>query len=345
MNRQRLLELDALRGLAALSVVFYHYFFRYDQLYGHAGLSVDWTYYGKFGVQLFFMVSGFVIFWTLNKIERPLDFVASRFSRLYPAYWAAVLFTFSFVYIFGLSGREVSPGHAMSNLLMFHEIFGIPHVDGVYWTLTVELIFYFWIFLIYLTSNLERVEEIFSVVILASVLHSMGVILIPSVLFRALIMDALPLFMAGICFYKLANGYDGAIKTMCALFFSLLSTVAIYSFDHFILFSGFYLVFYMAISGRIKVLALKPLVFLGSISYSLYLLHQNIGYVIINVSYELGFHPLLGICFSLLIVIILSTIFMKYVENPSLRYIRRTYKNNKNIQRLARKMTFHGIRS
>lgn len=146
MNSERLFELDALRGIAAFAVVIFHYFFRYNQIYGHENLAVDWSYLGHYGVHLFFMVSGFVIFWTLDKTERPLDFLVSRFSRLYPAYWVAVLITFFVVFTFGLSGRDVPINSAIANILMFHEYLKIPHVDGVYWTLTVELTFYFWVF-------------------------------------------------------------------------------------------------------------------------------------------------------------------------------------------------------
>jgi len=87
----RLAQLDALRGVAALLVVGFHYTTRFDQLYGHAGeplLSLPW---GHYGVNLFFMISGFVIFMTLERTQRATDFVVSRFSRLYPAYWGALL--------------------------------------------------------------------------------------------------------------------------------------------------------------------------------------------------------------------------------------------------------------
>lgn len=327
MNFQRILELDALRGLAALAVIFYHYFFRYNQIYGHENLHVDWADVGRAGVQLFFMVSGFVIFWTLNRTERPLDFLVSRFSRLYPAYWLAIFVTFSIVYVCGLPGREASLSEALANTLMFHEYFGVPHVDGVYWTLTVELTFYFWIFLIYLSSNLNRIEEIFSVLIFVSMLHSLGLISIPTTLYKFFILRHIPLFLGGICFYKLFNN-DYNKKTVITLALSLFSTIVIYSFKPFILFTGFYLLFFMVVSGRLKILTFKPLVFLGSISYSLYLLHQNIGYVIINKSYELQLHPLIGIFSAIAILIVFSTVFMKYIENPALSFIRGAYKRS-----------------
>lgn len=341
MNHQRLLELDALRGLAALAVVFFHYFFRYNEIYGHEGLHVHWSHLGHFGAQLFFMVSGFVIFWTLNRVERPLDFIVSRCSRLYPAYWLSIFLTFSIVYFFGLPGREVSLNDALANTIMFHEYLGIPHVDGVYWTLTVELTFYFWIFLIYLSSNLNRVEEIFSIAVLISIFHSLEFITVPEFLYKIFILKHLPLFLAGVCFYKLVNSCAGK-KTVFALVLSLLSTLAIHSLKIFFLFFCFYLLFFMAVSGRLRVLTFRPLVFLGSISYSLYLLHQNIGYVIINKSYELQLNPMIGIFSALAVSIILGTIFMKYVEGPTLRYIRRTYKNNKKMQQLAKRLMLSG---
>lgn len=83
--KKRLIELDALRGIAALSVVIYHYTTRYNSLYGHDSfLDNNYFHYCSQGVQLFFMISGFVIFLTLNHIKKPMDFVISRFSRLYP---------------------------------------------------------------------------------------------------------------------------------------------------------------------------------------------------------------------------------------------------------------------
>ena len=61
----RLAQLDALRGIAALAVVLFHYTTRYDQLFGHAQSPALSFPYGYLGVNLFFMISGFVILMTL----------------------------------------------------------------------------------------------------------------------------------------------------------------------------------------------------------------------------------------------------------------------------------------
>src|SRR5690606_6778553 len=86
----RLGELDALRGLAALAVVAFHYTTSYAQQVGHLQpLGFGFTP-GNYGVHLFFLISGYVIFMTLEHTRDGMDFVVSRFSRLYPAYWFCI---------------------------------------------------------------------------------------------------------------------------------------------------------------------------------------------------------------------------------------------------------------
>ena len=146
---RRLSQVDALRGLAALAVVFFHFTTRFTELYlpdYRPSLSAT---YGYFGVNLFFIVSGFVIFMTLERTAKPMDFVVSRFSRLFPTYWAGILLTFCITHWLGLPGKLVEFWPAIANFLMIHSIFGVPHVDGVYWTLEVELLFYTGMFLLY----------------------------------------------------------------------------------------------------------------------------------------------------------------------------------------------------
>jgi peptidoglycan/LPS O-acetylase OafA/YrhL len=98
----RLLELDGLRGLAALSVVLYHYTYMYNQFFGHRTKPLATFSRGMFGVDLFFIISGFVILMTVSRADNVLDFVVSRLSRIYPVYWVAIAFTFITLTISGL---------------------------------------------------------------------------------------------------------------------------------------------------------------------------------------------------------------------------------------------------
>ncbi|MBL8484418.1 MAG: acyltransferase, partial [Rhodocyclaceae bacterium] len=139
---RRLVEVDALRGIAALAVVFFHYTTRFDQLYpGYEPPSLAMPL-GHYGVNLFFIISGFVIFMTLDRTSRPMDFVMSRFSRLFPAYWTAIVLTFVVTHQLGLPGKLVGLDTLLVNVTMIQGLLGFGHVDGVYWTLEVELLFY-----------------------------------------------------------------------------------------------------------------------------------------------------------------------------------------------------------
>ncbi|MEK4129105.1 acyltransferase [Solibacillus sp. FSL W8-0474] len=84
-SKDRLTELDALRGLAALAVVIFHYTTRYNELFGHEKSSYLNFTFGHMGVNLFFMISGFVIFMTLRRINNVKEFAIKRAFRLYPA--------------------------------------------------------------------------------------------------------------------------------------------------------------------------------------------------------------------------------------------------------------------
>lgn len=326
MKQHRLLELDALRGIAAMTVVLYHYFFRFNEVYGHEGLPYAWAEAGHYGVQLFFMVSGFVIYWTLGRIATPMDFVVSRASRLYPAYWVAILITFTVVHLTELPGREVNVVQAIVNFSMLQEFVQVPSVDGVYWTLTIELIFYFWMFLFYLIKRLTWVETWLSTMVLLSLGQTLGWYDVHSAISKLCLLPYAAFFLSGICLYKVANG-NATPFTYGFLVLSLGSTfpgVPLFDWGLFVL---IHLAFYLAISGKLSVLAKRPFIFLGTISYSLYLIHQNIGYSIIRAAYAFDLPPLVGVVVAIICSIALAAAINKWVEVPVMAWIRERWKN------------------
>ncbi|WP_162231103.1 acyltransferase family protein [Leucobacter musarum] len=146
-RRPRFLLLDLLRLLAAIAVLWYHYTARNSSAWDAAaadefGLASRFTAYGFLGVQLFFVISGFVIL--LSAEGRSLgQFVSARVSRLYPAYWAGVLLTtFLIVVVTPQFDRQITFADVLTNLTMLQTAFGVRHIDGVYWTLWIELLFY-----------------------------------------------------------------------------------------------------------------------------------------------------------------------------------------------------------
>ncbi len=324
---KRIVGLDGLRGCAAILVVLYHYLSRYDSIYGHVDLfDTSLFRYGNQGVQLFFMISGFVIFMTINKIKKPFDFIVSRFFRLYPTYWMSVFITYTVIYFFGLEGRETSLQTAIKNLLMFHQYLGVPNVDGVYWTLRVELTFYFWIFLAYILKQLKRIEYFMLLFLTVNILDEFQIIQVPSLIQKVFIFKYLPFFNIGICMYKYYMRENNRLTNITFLI-SLLLTIIFFSWISFVVYVVFTIIFFLIIKKRLPILNSKFLVSTGVLSYALYLLHQNIGYVIINKGYDLDINPLLSILAAILSMFCLSYLVTKFIEKP-INKLAKTYLRN-----------------
>ncbi|MBR9873066.1 MAG: acyltransferase [Vibrionaceae bacterium] len=326
MNSKRLLELDGLRGIAALFVVLYHFFYRYNEIYGHNFEIYSMFYYGKFGVHLFFIISGFVI---IKSVENStfFEFAKSRFLRLYPIYWVCMIITFLCVSIFTLEGREVTFLQATMNLLMFQTYLKVPNVDGVYWTLAVELNFYFIISIIYLCGFRRQLNAIFSIILLCSILNNLNVVSIPVEIRVVLLFDYIAMFLFGIIVY------NAKFNNKKMFSFENILLVSLITYDLFVKYNLFQFVtvlllmilFLFSVFYGFNLLKWNGFVYLGGISYSLYLIHQNIGYIIINKLYEnVVFKPYMVI-FVVVTIISLAHILHTKVElklNSNLRPVK-----------------------
>jgi peptidoglycan/LPS O-acetylase OafA/YrhL len=146
-GRDRVPEVDLLRFLASLAVVYFHTIYQ-DSPVRHA------AQYGFMGVHLFFMISGFVILWTASTKDA-YGFLASRISRLYPSYWICCLLTFAALWH---AGENPTVRQLLANLTMVPGAFHAEMLDSVYWTLIVELKFYGLVLLLLLTRQMPRIE-------------------------------------------------------------------------------------------------------------------------------------------------------------------------------------------
>ncbi|MGK0336531.1 MAG: peptidoglycan/LPS O-acetylase OafA/YrhL [Candidatus Azotimanducaceae bacterium] len=329
-------ELDALRGLAALSVALYHYTYYFDHLYGHSSaISALWEF-GKHGVNLFFVVSGFVIYMTLEKTVQMSGFVVSRFSRLFPAYWAAMILTFFVVSVFGLTGLEISVSDALINLTMVQRFFGVPHLDNSYWTLTYELIFYFGM-LVAWKVNLIKHPAVLCFAFLgyqfAVIFMFLGLdIAIPELLLKGTMVPYGHQFIVGIALFVLkmqtAKVWPHLLIGCSLLVEYLLPRVVQGPVDSNVIAMGLIVcVFYLFLWGKLRFLCVKPLIFLGTISYSFYLVHQHIGYVVITKASEYSLPTVVSVSAALVVCLTLAIVITILVERPAMRGIRGWYRN------------------
>lgn len=165
---KRIDHIDSIRGVAALAVAYFHaaqYFKRFPSVQGHDGFLSEISYQlslGYSGVIAFFAISGFVICPTL-KGERAAGsrrFLISRFFRLYPPFWTSLLLM-SLVSVL-LLGKQLDVGQILGNIPMLYSLAGVKPVINVYWTLEVELIFYLLCLLMFLFNGLHKPLVLFA---------------------------------------------------------------------------------------------------------------------------------------------------------------------------------------
>ncbi len=172
MDNGRIQSLDGLRAFAILFVLISHSAWKLDSQItiklGEADLQ-NLFYNGWFGVGLFFVLSGFLI--ASQLLKHPINksqiknFMCKRFFRIAPAYYIAVSATLVSLHIYPEVGKNSSPDlmdiwtvPLISHLLFVHDYIGrFPWIDGIFWSIPIEIKFYMVLpFFIYLLNNLRN---------------------------------------------------------------------------------------------------------------------------------------------------------------------------------------------
>ena len=335
MHRNRLVELDAIRGLAAFSVVLFHLTTRFDRVYGHIAAPSFALPFGHYGVQFFFGLSGFVILLTLERTRHPADFIVSRASRLYPAYWAAIAITTLFVMIGPLPDLRRSLPVILLNLTMLEGFVGAPYVDGVYWTLAIELAFYGCMFLLCLLRGLPRIEWVLVGWIglkwlwwwQPNLSYALGMMLVQ---------DNIPFFAIGICAYRLHSGARSLVALLPVLGLASLTIGVIDGQESLFVAILVAAMFLGVATGRMRWLRWRPLLWLGGISYPLYLLHENIGFVLLAWMKRAGIATDLSILGALLASLAMAWAVSRAIERPALVAIRAGWRRFRPVEAPAR---------
>lgn len=333
----RLGVLDALRFLAALSVVGFHF----------TGITPAWgdkrapgaidglghlAAYGAMGVPLFFVISGFVVLMTAWGRDVP-QFVASRVGRLFPAYWAAVLI--AMVFAFGVwPAGSVSEGHgptkvdALVNLTMLQGSLGVPDLVGAFWTLWTEARFYVLVAVLILIGINRRRILAFAALwpfagLLAAQFHQ-------PLLSTLLISDYAPYFAGGMLLYVIyRDGHDltswllVGVQSLLALKFAVgyypmavpratgwaasTTTVALISLACFAAVA-------LATLTRLSTVTASWMTFLGALTYPVYLVHEKIGFFTIHALR--GASPWAALGAATLAALIVATLLHYSVERP-----------------------------
>ena len=335
MAHERIRLLDSFRSLAILSVMFYHFTFRWDQVLPSGNFYGNLGEYGWVGVQFFFVISGFVISYTLENTPSPGRFFANRFIRLFPPLLLCSLITFSVIRIFDnvpLFPLAHQPADLLPSLTLigppvFNHFTGSGHVfswvDESYWSLWVEIQFYVIAAVVYYAAKANFIRNLLWTAILFSsitlvrpaLLHLPWGIrghpgLVPFVNQMGELLNMFNIlyyinwFAMGAFFHYLYKGYRPLTRKDIDI--SFLIMIGFFLADHTLSRNRQTpWILYPIIAAFFGLLIYKPrwLTFLnlpalqrlGVISYTVYLIHENCGVLLMSkVGPYVNWNPLLA---------------------------------------------------
>jgi peptidoglycan/LPS O-acetylase OafA/YrhL len=333
-EKKRLLELDALRGFAAFGVCLFHF-----------GLFK----FGVAGVDLFFVISGFVIYMSIINSDSIKDFIASRFIRLFPCYWLSISIAIIAMRLLTYHAIHYKWNFVLGNLLMLQPIFKTTDLVGAYWTLYVELTFYILMSSLWYFKQLKNIE----LIILAGLLFMIivnGTHLIfqgRSPQYERLFMilrSLLPLFFshfntfsAGILFYIIYTKGNNTFRSSLLILSFCITAIAhndsamiknyLNVYEHLISLLVIYIIFLLIIKDKLPYLEFKYLVVLGNISYVLYLIHQSLG-TDIKTFLRAGLGLFLSNTIAISAVLTFSLLITYYFDIPLRRWLKKKYRDH-----------------
>lgn len=346
---KRLMVLDSYRALAILAVLAYHYTVRWplpvDAFWHMTPMEklskFELFHYGRFGVEFFFVISGFVILMTLERCRNPADFLVRRIARLWPALAVAATLTVFTMFLIGPPEFQASIFDYVTSLSLLDpsitsRVLHLPDikwVDGAYWSLWVEIRFYAVACILYLLARRNFILAWFpmlAIAILALIPGQSALLGHLKSAFGILAPDYISFFSLGICAYEIYSA--GRLKRI-AMVFAIISILTMAYSAYFQL--GAYqngsavpnllvtcvivllFLLFMAAHPITRWFEWRPLVLLGQASYSLYLIHQFIGISIIRHAMALGIPYLVAAAGTVTLVCALALVIFRFVEVPA----------------------------
>lgn len=332
MEKRRFTFVDALRGVAASTVVLFH-----AVEGGHIPNLIEtvpsafqtFLRHGDFGVAIFFVLSGFVIAHSLGTeqlyLKSALRFMLKRSIRLDPPYWAAIAVAILFsitasMFVSNRSPETFSAPQIVSHLFYLQGLLGFKQINPVFWTLCLEIQFY----TIYALLLLTRANAVLIMAFCVSLLWPAGV------------GPAAPgVFVEFWYAFLLGVGANSAwrnpvVRPWFLAYAAFIAATAVYHSNYFapVCSATAICLLSVAIAEQLtQLLNWRWLQFLGAISYSLYLIHNPITGATFRVGFLLTGRSIYTEAFwwaaSLVACICASTLFWLFIERPSTRLAKR----------------------
>jgi peptidoglycan/LPS O-acetylase OafA/YrhL len=337
--KRQLEWLDYARFAAAMAVVAYHYLAQGPRdgktgVHTDFGLAASVADYGYLGVELFFIISGFVVLY--SALGRTADrFAVSRAVRLWPTFVVCMTLSALVMNVFGGPDAHVTLIRYLANLTMAPSMLGQKAVDGVYWTLLYEIIFYSAIFVVLLLGQIHRIAAIVAGWTVLLLLQRVVGLIWPAVPTLPLLGDWFDLFAAGALLAVVRRDGWRAWSVIAMVVLVALSAqgvwtrAAVMAIEHTL---------QPAIAAAIVVACFLPFLlirgdgprlplagYLGRLTYPLYLVHARVGFALLAM---LTINSWLAVAVTTAVVIALASLvylgFEETTQGPRNRWMNAT---------------------
>lgn len=276
---------DALRGIAALSVCWFHYTnAQFTEQFGAYQASGR---YGWLGVQIFFVISGFIIPFSLfragYRIRYFFRFMLKRIARLDPPFLTSIVIVVSGYWL-----SSLLPGHppyhvpwaqVFAHLGYVNAFLGMPWLQMPYWSLAIEFQYYIFVGLCFpILALRKRIAPVLIITLFAALTTvARGN--------QALLPHYLPLFVVGILSFRHKTLGVRARDTLTGLLVAQLLVVWVDGWmEGMVSMAACAAILLVNVNHRV-------LKFFGNISYSLYLIHVVVGNIVFGLALRWTHRP------------------------------------------------------
>jgi peptidoglycan/LPS O-acetylase OafA/YrhL len=338
----RVQALDLLRLVAVLGVMLFHYGFRGPTAFNVTHVAVPelaWIgRYGFLGVPIFFIISGFVIAYSAEG-RTATAFAIARFSRIYPCFLFCMTLTFSALLVLGPPNFETTFAQWAANLLIAATALHQSYIDSAYWSLVVEITFYGWVTILLAAKVFPRRID---AIVLAWLWLSMTNELTADnqIISRIFLTDHSGFLATGLLIYELHRGRrDFMLQCILGLSVATALFQALHNLrwlrDNDIVFDDWIIaticlgsILLIIAATRLRRLPIRSTVVfaIGGVTYPIYLLHQQLGYTILEWIGSTS-HARVLVAIILLAIAALSWMTWRFVERPGQRLTKQFLSN------------------
>ena len=336
-STSRVEALDLLRLVAVLGVVLYHFGFWGPAAHGVPQVALPWltpvAKYGFLGVPGFFVISGFVIAYSAEG-RTATGFAIARFSRIYPTFVFCMTLTCLAIVYLGPPHFDAGFRQWLANLFIAAPAFGQPYMDASYWSLVIEVMFYAWVGVLIAAGLFpRRIDTI--ILVWLGITFANELTLDAPLVEKLFLTDYSGFFAVGLLIYQFYRGRRGpvlygmlALSIGTAVFQSIHEAVKLTPhtggvFDEWTVAAiclGSVAVIFLATRIRHVPLPSALVLAAGGLTYPLYLLHMQFGYVLFTRQAPANAGP--WVVAIVLAMTWLAWIVWRYVERPAQRWVR-----------------------